>query len=164
MSKKSRFRGLFEEQDGKGAQTLLKSERYHLCNVYWSLGRKASWKKFLLVICKDIRLFVKTFTAADKCFLLHRENLRQPIEMQLSQKQKFISQFVSAFLQSTLNFEHFQNMMTLIADLFVKLRTPKNMVKYVSKMSRFRGPFKKTHGKGDQTLFESEQYHLYHIS
>ena len=84
--------------------------------------------------------------------------------MQLSQKQKFISQFVSAFLKSTLNFEHFQNMMTLIADLFVKLRTPKNMVKYVSKISRFRGPFKKTHGKGNQTLFEFEQYHLYHIS
>ena len=49
--------------------------------------------------------------------------------MQLSQKQRFISQFVSAFLQSRLNFEHFQNMMTLIADVFVKLRTPKNMVK-----------------------------------
>ena len=49
--------------------------------------------------------------------------------MQLFQKQTFISQFVSAFLQSRLNFEHFQNMMTLIADAFVKLRTPKNMVK-----------------------------------
>ena len=28
--------------------------------------------------------------------------------MQLSQKQKFFSQFVSAFLNSELNFEHFQ--------------------------------------------------------
>ena len=83
----------------------------------------------MLVICKGIRLFVKTFPAAHKCFLLHRDNLREPIEMQLSQKQRFISEFVSAFLQSRLNFEHFQNMMTLIADVFLKLRTPKNMVK-----------------------------------
>ena len=28
--------------------------------------------------------------------------------MQLSQKQKFISEFVSAFFKSRLNFEHFQ--------------------------------------------------------
>ena len=37
--------------------------------------------------------------------------------------------------------------MTLIADLFAKLRTPKNVVRYLSKKSRFKGPFDKQHGK-----------------
>ena len=31
--------------------------------------------------------------------------------------------------------------MTLIADLFPKLRTPENMARYMSKKSRFKGPF-----------------------
>ena len=39
---------------------------------------------------------------------LNRDNLTQPIQMQLSQKQKSFSQFFSAFFQSSLNFEHFQ--------------------------------------------------------
>ena len=38
--------------------------------------------------------------------------------MQLSQKQKTFSNFVAAFLKSSLNFEHCQKKMTLIADVF----------------------------------------------
>ena len=36
--------------------------------------------------------------------------------------------------------------MTLIADLFPKLRTPKNVVRYMSKKSRFKGLFDRQHG------------------
>ena len=43
--------------------------------------------------------------------------------------------------------------MTLIADVFPKLRTPKNMVRSMPKKSRFRGSYKKQHGKRAQTLF-----------
>ena len=53
--------------------------------------------------------------------------------------------------------------MTFIADLFPKLRTPKNVVRYLSKKSRFKGPFDKEHGKRVQTLFRSEPQHRYHI-
>ena len=42
--------------------------------------------------------------------------------------------------------------MTLIADLFPKLRTPENMARYMSKNSRFKGPFDRQHGKWVQTL------------
>ena len=49
--------------------------------------------------------------------------------MQLPQKQKTFSQFVAAFLKARLNFEHLQKKMTLIADVFPKLRTPKYFVK-----------------------------------
>ena len=53
--------------------------------------------------------------------------------------------------------------MTLIADLFPKLRTPKNVVRYKSKKSRFNGPFDRQHGERVETLLRSEPQHRYHI-
>ena len=53
--------------------------------------------------------------------------------------------------------------MTLIAELFPKLRTPENLVRYMSKKSRFQKPFDKQHGKLVQTLLRSGQQHCYHI-
>ena len=53
--------------------------------------------------------------------------------------------------------------MTLIADVFSKLQTPKNVVRYMSKKSRFRGPFERQHGKWTQTLLQSERQRRYHI-
>ena len=61
----------------------------------------------MLVLCKILRLFVNTLTDDDNYFLLYRDNLTQPIQILLSQKQKAFYQFFSAFLKSTLNFEHF---------------------------------------------------------
>ena len=46
--------------------------------------------------------------------------------------------------------------MTLIADLFPKLRTPENVVRYMSKKSRFKGPFDRQYGKRVQTLLRSD--------
>ena len=51
--------------------------------------------------------------------------------------------------------------MTFIADLFPKLRTPKNVVIYLSKMSRLKGPFDRQHGKRIQTLLRSEPQHRF---
>ena len=62
----------------------------------------------MLVLCKFLRLLVKTLTDDEKYSLLYRENLTQPIQILLSQKQKTFSEFFSAFLKYTLNFEHFQ--------------------------------------------------------
>ena len=53
--------------------------------------------------------------------------------------------------------------MTPIADLFPKLRTPKNVVKYMFKNSRFKGPFDRQHVKRVQTLLRTEPEHRYHI-
>ena len=67
------------------------------------------WKKSLLVMHKILRLFVHPLTADDKYYLLNRDNLAQPIEMQISQKEKNISQFFFFFfalLKSILNFKH----------------------------------------------------------
>ena len=53
--------------------------------------------------------------------------------------------------------------MTLIADLFPKSRIPENVIRYMSKKSRFKGPFDRQYGKRVQTLLESERQHRYHI-
>ena len=57
--------------------------------------------------------------------------------MKVSRKQKTFSQFFCAFLKSSLNFEHFQRKMTLIAEVFPKLRSPKNKVRSMSLKIRF---------------------------
>ena len=53
--------------------------------------------------------------------------------------------------------------MTLIADLFPVLRTHKNLVRYMSKKSRFKGPFDRQHFKRVQKLLRSKPQHRYHI-
>ena len=53
--------------------------------------------------------------------------------------------------------------MTIIADVFPTLRTPKNVVRSMSKNFRFRGLLEKQHGKRVQTLLKSERQQLYHL-
>ena len=64
------------------------------------------WKKSLLVIHKILRPFVNTLAVNDKHYLLNRDNLTQPIQIQLSQKQKIFSELFFAFFKSILNFKH----------------------------------------------------------
>ena len=59
------------------------------------------------MIREFLKLFVKTLTVDDNRYLLNRDNLTQPIQIQLSQKQKtFGAFFFFAFLKSILNFQH----------------------------------------------------------
>ena len=63
------------------------------------------------MIHKILRLFINTLKVNDKHYLLNRENLRQSIQMQLSEKLKTFSQFFFffyAFLKSILDFKHLQ--------------------------------------------------------
>ena len=89
--------------------------------------RQLHWKKSLLVIHKFLILFVKTLTVDDKHYLLKRDNLAQPIKIELSQKPKIFSDFFLAFLKSILNFKHQSKKMTQIADVFQDIPPPKNM-------------------------------------
>ena len=82
----------------------------------------------MLVLCKILRLFVSILTDDEEYSLLYRHNLTQEIQILLSQKQKTFSQFFSAFLKSTLNFEHSGKKMILIADVFAKLPFPKKVI------------------------------------
>ena len=58
------------------------------------------------MLCKILRLFVNTLTDDDKSCLLYKHNLTEAIQILLSHKKKTFSGFFSAFLKSTLNFEH----------------------------------------------------------
>ena len=53
--------------------------------------------------------------------------------------------------------------MTLIAEVFPKLRSPKNKVRSISIKSRLKGSFGKQHGKRNQTLLKFAWQHLYDI-
>ena len=83
----------------------------------------------MLVLCKILRHFVNTMTEKDKYCFLYRENLTQPIQILLSQKEKTFSLFSSGVWKSALNFADFQKKMTLIADVFPKLPSPKKVIR-----------------------------------
>ena len=74
--------------------------------------------------------------------------------MHLSQKENIFSQFFSVFFESALNFEHFQKKRTFIAYVFPKLPTTKNLLRSMSKSSRFREPLDRRHGKWDEALIQ----------
>ena len=113
---------------------------------------------------KTLTPFFKTLTADDMYSLLSRDNLKQPNQMHLSQKQKTFPQFFCAFLKSTSNFQDSEKKMTVIAYVFPKLRTPKYVVREMHKKSRFRRPVDRQHGKRVETLIQSQRQHLYHIN
>ena len=53
----------------------------------------------------------------------------QTIQMHLSQKQRILSEFSCAFFESALNLEDSQKKMSLIAYVFPKLPTTKNVLR-----------------------------------
>ena len=59
------------------------------------------------MIHRILTLFVKTLTVEEKHYLLTRDNLTQPIQMQLSQKQKTFSEIFFGFLKPISNVKHF---------------------------------------------------------
>ena len=76
------------------------------------------------------------------------------IQMHFSQKQKIFSRFFSAFFKSALNSEHFQEKMTLIAYVFPKLPTTKNVLRQMSKSFRFRERLDGRHSKWAEELIQ----------
>ena len=76
------------------------------------------------------------------------------IQMHLSRKEKSFSNFSCAFFESALSLEHFQKKMTLIAYVFSKLPTTKNVLRQMSKSSRFRQPVDRRHGKQAEALIQ----------
>ena len=65
------------------------------------------WKKYVLVIHKILRLFVNTLIVEDKHYLLNTDNLTQPIQMQLYQKQKTFSELFFSIFKMFIKLETF---------------------------------------------------------
>ena len=83
----------------------------------------------MLVLCKFLRLLVKTLTDDGKYSLLYRDNLTQQIHILLSQKPKTFSELSSEILKPTLNFEPFQKKDDPHSRCVLKLPSPKKVIK-----------------------------------
>ena len=129
MSKKSHFRGSFEMLHGKQAETLSKSKRQHLYHIYWSLWRQFSWKKSLLVICKILGLFLNTLTADHKYSLLLRDNLSNIFKSNYLGNNRHFREFFLYLGNLDSILKNFKKEVTLIADVFLNLSTPKKVVR-----------------------------------
>ena len=58
----------------------------------------------MLVLCKILRVFVNTLTDDDKYSLLYRDNLTQPIQILLSQKEKTFTQLFLCIFEIYIKF------------------------------------------------------------
>ena len=111
-------------------------------------------QKSLLETWKFFSRFLKTLTADDKYSLISSDNWMQTIQMHLSQKQNAFSEYFAEFSESALNFEHFQKKMTLIAYVFPKLPTTKNVLRQMPNWSCLRGLINRRHGKRAEALIQ----------
>ena len=68
---------------------------YLLINV-----REIELQKVSVSDMQILKVVFSTVTVNDKYFLLNKDNLKQPIQIQLPQKQKTFSKFFSQLLQS----------------------------------------------------------------
>ena len=161
MSKKSCFRGHFGGRLGEREEALLKSGLHQLYHSYWSLWRQLGCKKSLLLIWKDLTLFLNGLTTHEWYSRCNGDNLRGPNHMHLSPKQETFSRsfFLNFWnLHESLNI--FQKRKTVIADVFPKLRTPKNVLQSISKKSHFKGHFSERYVELEEALLKSGRHHL----
>ena len=66
--------------------------------------RERELEKSLLVISEILGRSVNILTDVEKYSICNRENIQQSTQMQLSHKEKTLSDFFASFLKSTLNF------------------------------------------------------------
>ena len=90
-------------------------------------------------------------------------NLSSPIQMQLSLEPTICSDFLFHFrnLHQILNILKIK--MIVIATLFRKLQTVKDLVRPLFKKHHFRNSFDNQHVKGSQSLVKSAWEHFHHI-
>ena len=88
MPRKPHVRTLMGSPHFKGSKALHKAVRQYFSHIFWSLWKKCSSKKFVLVVSEMLTLFVNILTPDDKYSLSKRECLMKPIQMLLTQSQK----------------------------------------------------------------------------
>ena len=96
-SETPRFRALFDSQHVKGSQKSVKFAWKHFYHNSLLLWAKLIWKMSLLVICEILRAFVNTLTVNGKYPFRNCENLKLPIQMQLSKNGNFSLNFFLHF-------------------------------------------------------------------
>ena len=74
-------------------------------------------------------MFVLILTVDDKHYLLNRQNLAQPTQIQLSRKLKFFRVCFFGLLKSILNFKLLLKKNDPESSIFPEIPAPKNMVR-----------------------------------
>ena len=97
----------------------------NLPNHCWAQLSKSSWKKSLFLTCQILGLLANTLATDEKYPVLNRDNLRIPIQMQLSRKHETFSKFFAKFLKSIKTLKYFEKKDDPHRFLFPKIRTPK---------------------------------------
>ena len=100
-------------------------------------------------------MFRNTLTANDKYPVRDCENVSSPIQMILSLKPKTFSDSLYYFWNVHQILNILKKKMIVIASLFRKLQTVKELVRPLFKKHRSRTPFESQNGKGSQTLVKS---------
>ena len=72
---------------------------------------------------------VNSLAADEKSPVLNRDNLRIPVQMQLSQKERTFSQILIAFWKSRLNFKHFEKRDDSHAFCILEITDSENVVR-----------------------------------
>ena len=103
-------------------------------------------------------------TADDNYLVCNSANLRQPIQIQFSEKENYSLILLLHFWNLDNILKLLKTNVTRIADLFPKLWTAKNLIRYMSKKPRFRTPFDSQHAEGSWTLLKSAAQYFYNIS
>ena len=146
-----------------------------------------------LVLGEVLAVFVNRLTVDGKYPVHGCENLQLPIQMRLSENKKLFSQVFVPFLESTSNFKHFEKKkddlkneklylnfrfhfwnlhqilnilkenIFVIAYVFSKLQTVKNLSTALSNKRRFRPRFDSYHVKVSQILAKYPWKCFYHI-
>ena len=95
----------------------------------WSMWRQFSWKKSLLVICKILGLFVNTLIPDHKYSLLLRDNLSNIFKSNHLGNNRHFREFFLYLGNLDSILKNFKKEVTLIADVFLNLSTPKKVVR-----------------------------------
>ena len=98
-------------------------------HILSSLREKWSYKMSLLMTSEILGIFVNTLTAVEKYSLHNGENLRHPIQMYLSKKQKCFFKFFALLWNVHQILNSLKRKMSLIVYIFPKLRTVKDVIR-----------------------------------
>ena len=163
LSKTRRFRARFDSQHVKASQIIPKSPLECFYPVFPSFSEKLIRKLSPLVLGEVLQVFANTLTPDEKHCVKDCKKFGLPIKMQLSEKQNFFSIFLFHFwnLHQILNV--LKKRMIVIANLFLKYKTVRNLVGPLSKKRRFRTRLDSQHVKASQILAKCPLESFYHV-
>ena len=128
-SKKRRLRRTFHIQHDKVCKERMKSAWKNFYHIFSSLCEKLIWKIYPLVICEILGVSGETLTAKQKYPVWDFENLTSPIQMELSEERKHLVNFLFNFWNLHLILNILKKKMIFVANLFLILRTGKDLVR-----------------------------------